>query len=657
MKIRARIRLVMSSTLLYSLLVMSFATLFLNYRSTVQMLKNTMGKTASIAAARISEDLAGYQRLAYETGCLASLADPGSTVSEQQSVMEQRVQSYGFERADLVDRDGTSRFDGKDLSGQAYIQAAFEGETFVSTPQEGADSGSLETWVSAPLWEGGVPDSRVVGAVCFLMPETFLNDIVAEIQVTENGGAYILDQEGYTIAHKNMENVLNHENTQEDAKSDPALDDLAAMESSMANGEEGFGKYTYGGVTKYLAYTPIAGTNGWSIGVNVPRTDIMGSIKQSILFTFLILLAAITIATFIAGSLAKGISRPINACVNRMLALAQGDLHTPVPESQAKDETGILLRAVRDMVGDFSRVIEDMGFLLGDMAKGHLEVRSRCEDAYQGDFAGLLHSSDALGSGLSNTMREINNAADQVASGSSQVSGTAQSLAQDAAEQASSSEELVASVEDISKRLEETAAQANIARTETLETEREMDVCSSHMETVVRAMDAINEKSQEIGKVIKLVEDIAFQTNVLALNAAVEAARAGTAGKGFAVVADEVRNLAGKSAEASQSTSVLIEETVKAVEEGTRVSAKTDQSLRQVAESSKKVFDAVAQIDHTTQEQFHAIQDVKDFIDQISGVVQTTSATAEQSAAASQELSEQARLLKDQVGRFTLRSK
>ncbi len=656
MKIRAKIRLVMSCTLLVSLLIMSCATIFMNYRSTIQTLEDTMVRTASIAADRIEAELAGYQRLAYDTGCLTRLANPENSIAEKKSVMEQRVSAYDFMSADLVGSDGVSLFDGKDISGQEYVQTALQGETFVSTPQQGEDSDSVEIWVAAPLWEDGVPDSQVIGAVCFMLPETFLNDIVSELKVSENGSAYLLDKEGYTIAHKSMEGVLNRENTQEDAKSDPALEDLAAMEHSMTNGEDGFGKYTYAGATKYLAYTPVAGTNGWSLGVNVPQSDIMKPIKQIVLLTFLILLAAITVATFIAGSLAKGISRPINACVDRMHALAKGDLHTPVPESQARDETGILLRTVRDMVSDFSQVIKDMEFLLGSMAEGNFDVRSRCEDAYQGDFANLLRSSDALGSGLTSTMREIDNAADQVANGSSQVSSTAQSLAQGAAQQASSSEELTTSVEDISRRVEETATQADIAKEESLETGREMDACSKLMEALVQAMDSINERSQEIGKVIKLIEDIAVQTNILALNAAVEAARAGTAGKGFAVVADEVRSLAGKSAEASQSTATLIEETVVAVQEGTRLSGETDRSLQHVAQSSKSVLDAVALIDRATQEQSQAIQDVKASIDQISGVVQTTSATAEQSAAASQELSGQAGLLKQQVDRFTLRS-
>ena len=176
----------------------------------------------------------------------------------------------------------------------------------------------------------------------------------------------------------------------------------------------------------------------------------------------------------------------------------------------------------------------------------------------------------------------------------------------------------------------------------------------SHMDELMKAMNVIDNKSKEISKVIKTIEDIAFQTNILALNAAVEAARAGSAGKGFAVVADEVRNLATKSQEASKSTGALIEETVKAVADGTRLSGETDQALREVVTSAQKVLDAVTLISTATEEETNSLAQVTTGIDQISSVVQTNSATAEQSAAASEELSGQANLLKEMVSRFTL---
>ncbi len=645
----------MSVTLLVSLLIMAVSTILMNFSSTEDTLEDTMVRTVSIAAERIERELAGYKGIAREVGCLPGLADPENSIENKMALMSERVSEYGFVNYDLTGSDGVSLFDGKNLSKQEYVKTALGGDTYVSTPSENSTTGSIEIWVSAPLWENGDTDMNVIGAVCFQMPETFLNDIVAELKLSDNGEAYILDKDGYTIAHKNIDNVTSHRNTQNEAKTDKELKELADIEYSMTTGASGFGEYEYEGLSRYLAYTPIAGTDGWSLAINVPLADAVAPTNRCFVITMAILIAAVTIASFIAGSLAKGISRPINLCVTRMEALAKGDLHSPVPESSSRDETGILLRTIGDMVSDLRKVVKDVEYLLGSMAKGNLNVYSQCQDAYQGDFAELLRSSNALGDGLTDTMREIDSAANQVAGGSGLVSSTAQSLAQGATEQSSSVESLASSAENISKRLEETASQANIAKEESVTTGQEMDSCSDLMDSLVKAMESINEKSQEIGKVIKLIEDIAFQTDILALNAAVEAARAGAAGKGFAVVADEVRNLAAKSAEASKSTSNLIEQTVMAVREGTRLSEETDRSLRQVAQSTKKVLDAVTLIDNATQEQFRTMREITASVDQISDAVQTTSATAEESAAASEELSGQADLLKRQVSRFALR--
>ncbi|MCI9136832.1 MAG: methyl-accepting chemotaxis protein, partial [Lachnospiraceae bacterium] len=223
-------------------------------------------------------------------------------------------------------------------------------------------------------------------------------------------------------------------------------------------------------------------------------------------------------------------------------------------------------------------------------------------------------------------------------------------------EQAAAVEELATTIAGISNQVKDTAENALEARKQSNAAGDEVEECNEQMRDMMNAMEEITRTSDEIGKIIKTIEDIAFQTNILALNAAVEASRAGIAGKGFAVVADEVRNLAGKSSEASKNTAELIESSIKAVARGTKIADSTAQSLIKVVEGVRMASDKVDQIADAAEEQASAVEQVTLGVDQISSVVQTNSATAEESAAASQELSEQADMLKQLVARFILRA-
>ncbi|MBQ6987097.1 MAG: MCP four helix bundle domain-containing protein [Oscillibacter sp.] len=361
------------------------------------------------------------------------------------------------------------------------------------------------------------------------------------------------------------------------------------------------------------------------------------------------------VSVFLALSIAKSITTPVDEMQAVTLAVSKGDFESVILYT-GKDALGHLADNMRNLTATIKEIITDIEMQLKAMGEGNFNIRSRNEDMYLGSFSRIQEAMTKLSRAVSETMAQIDISADQVNSGGEQISSSAQAMAQGASQQAASVSELAQTISGISHAVDETALHAQNAKVDNQAAHDQIEVCSRHMADLMGAMKAIEVKSLEISKVIKTIEDIAFQTNILALNAAVEAARAGAAGKGFAVVADEVRNLATKSQEASKSTSALIEETVKAVNEGSRISVETDESLKEVVIRAQKVMDAVTRISQATDSQSKDVQQVSTGIDQISSVVQTNSSTAEQSAAASEELSGQASVLKDLVGRFTLRN-
>ncbi len=367
----------------------------------------------------------------------------------------------------------------------------------------------------------------------------------------------------------------------------------------------------------------------------------------------LVVIAALCV--LMAIYIIRSISKPVGELDNVAKKIAEGDLDQNITY-KSKDEIGTLSVNFNKTVGrlrNYVSYIDEISSVLRQIAGGNLVFDLTLN--YEGEFAKVKQALEEISLSLNDTLGQINQAADQVSSGSDQVSSGAQALSQGATEQASSIEELAATINEISTQVKDTAANANAVRQQTDQTGEQVATSNEQMQEMIAAMTEISDKSGQISRIIKTIEDIAFQTNILALNAAVEAARAGEAGKGFAVVADEVRNLASKSSEASKSTAALIEGTVQAVEKGTEIANATAESLFAVVESTKGVVSSVDKIASAADQQAESIAQVTQGIDQISSVVQTNSATAEESAAASEELSSQAQVMKGLVGRFTLR--
>lgn len=378
--------------------------------------------------------------------------------------------------------------------------------------------------------------------------------------------------------------------------------------------------------------------------------------KQSdvTLTVLLYFLISMGIAIILCIYIVRSITRPVREMESVAKLLAEGDLSADV-KYQSRDEIGSLADSIRTLIRKLRNYISDIEQVLGRMSDGDLTVFTSLE--YQNDFAPIKQSMDKILASLNDTIFQISASSQQVAAGSEQMSSGAQELAQGATEQAASSEKLVASISEISQRVQQNASYSQQASANMGDTIRELQQGDAQMKRLVSAMDEVANTSSEIGKIIKTIEDIAFQTNILSLNAAVEAARAGSAGKGFSVVAEEVRNLASKSAAAAKDTTDLIQSTITAIETGDKMVVETEKAMTQIARQAESVAKLVDEIAETSRYQASSVEQIDVEINQISSVIQTNSATAEESAASSEELSAQAVMLQSLVSHFKLRDR
>ena len=410
------------------------------------------------------------------------------------------------------------------------------------------------------------------------------------------------------------------------------------------------------------SYVPTYGPNGQVDGLifaGISMSKAYAHMNFTVLLACLAALACIIVGIWIVSVYIK---RTVSMPLFRLTVLAQtfekGDLglnqhQTMMADVESNDEIGVLSQSFDRTICRLRNYIGEIADILERIANGDLNAQTTQD--YVGDFASIQTSLNDILQRLNETMGQIVNSSKQVADGADQMSNVAQALSQGAMEQSTSVDELARTMQVVTGHIKQTAANAQQTQQQTEDMGRRLTESNQKMQEMIAAMQEITDSSNEIGKIIKTIEDIAFQTNILALNAAVEAARAGEAGKGFSVVADEVRNLAGKSAEASQYTTTLIERSMNAVDKGTQIVDVTAKQLEDVVNKAQGIVSTINNIAVDARDQADTIEQVQAKIDQISSVVQNNSATSEESAATSEELRAQAGILKQLVNTFNLR--
>lgn len=631
---------------LVSSVLIGVITALLNASGIDDVMTKTLGPATQMAADAVEWKMGNYWTALQEAASSDIFRESDPAAPELIPVREDIAQRNGFLYIGKMDAGGFSST-GYNYAGEDYFQQCKSTmKPYISDIMN--DGQQMIFLLEVPIITNGRFDGVVYGGIS----ADFLSDIVVDLAMGSDGVAYVLDNKGNVIGHREVSIVEEGSNMIEAAKTNPDIADVAAVNQRMIQGESGFGAYNFYGDNKFVGFAPIGGNQEWSIAIEASQREFKTSLDRSIMLTVLVVVLVVLVTFPVAVKVGRSISRPIQSCVVRLEKMADGDLHTPSPQVKSKDETAQLARALETMLCRLNDVAQDVSHHLGKMAQG--DFHETITRTYWGDFVAMEQSIKAIHSSLKDTLSQISKSAGTVASGAVQVSSGAQSLSQGATEQASAIQELSATADSIAENARQTASAAEEAGHFVEQAGAQLGVSMDYVQELNSAMEKISSSSTEISKIIDTIESIAFQTNILALNAAVEAARAGSAGKGFAVVAEEVRDLASKSDEAAKATKELIEGSITAVVEGGQVVAKVTESLDKTSSIAENVTIKVDAVVGAIENQTTAISQITEGIDQISSVIQNTSATSEQDAATAQELSEQSLLMNHLVRKFRL---
>ncbi len=635
MKLSTKISIVFSLTIIILVYIIGTEACLYSYSSTISLVEKNSRSSAKTTARDIEALLQNYKNIAKASGSDMTLI--GNIPNEvRMKKVEQLAKQYGFTSGNLLDKKGVSIKDGTDFSDRDYVKAALNGKTNISDVTLSKYTNTYGISIAAPLISSG----RIIGVVYYRADVDFMNDIVKHISVGQGSYAYILDENNNVIAHKNEKYIMN------DKYKEMIPKDIKNCISS----QNGSMTCSYGGDKYICGYSKIDKTANWRVVIASPESaynsDILRFVKKLVISDIIALIAAIIVALIIA----RVISRPIVRVKNLLSALAQGDLSVQLNDTKNKDELGILQNSAVSLNRMLSDMLTQSGDVLSKMAAYDLTSEDMRE--YPGKFNELAASINSIKAILSNMILNIQNSSVNVDGGSKQLAEAASMLSEGTMAQASSLQKLVTDVENVAQNINANSDKTIFVNESLGNLDSEIKDGNQKMQELSNVVRTVEEMSEDIKKIVNTIDGIAFQTNILALNASVEAARAGESGRGFAVVAQEIGTLATKSSDASKKTAELIEKCIKGIESAKEYADITSDSLAKIVSDSNNIANAFDEMSKANEIQAKNANDIRNEIENISQVVQSNTATAQQTAASTEVLSEQAAALKDMTGRF-----
>lgn len=638
MKLKGRLGLAFSGIALLCVVAVGTVAYNMSFSMGMSDAKHTMQISADLAAKEIRGKVEDYLRMVAVSGNDSVLANETNDAAVA-AYIDSLAEAYGFTSGNVLNSSGVSRKDGTSFSDREYVQEALAGNVNFSDLTLSKYTGKYGFSVASPIYT----NKRVSGVVYYRMDVDFVSAILDQIVVSDNSYTFLVDGTGLVIVHPDETMIGTYNIT------DPE-NGLGEAAQTILSGENGYTDFTVDGEKFLCGFSPVEGTDGWTIVVCAPEGDFMAPILRAMNSLIVIDVIALVIAFIFANIFAGTIGGSVSRVSEQLASLAVGDLNHEICSTKRRDEIGRLQNSAHELQQTFQQIIEETNNILGSMANYDL-TKADMRD-YPGDFNRLSVSVNEIKAILGRLIREVQESASSVGMGSGELADAADALAAGTVTQASSISQLVNNVEDMAdciSRNSENEEQVEERLRELDSLIKDGDSQMNHLRVVVKQVEAM---SADIQNIIGTIDSIAFQINILALNASIEAAHAGESGRGFAVVADEVGSLATKTSESSKITADLITDCLEQIENAMTCAESTSECLRDIVQNSDAISTAFKDIALDTKEQSKKASRIRAEIENISDVVQTNTATAQQTAAATEELSDQAKNLSDLIAKF-----
>lgn len=573
------------------------------------------------------------------------ITNPQSTAEQKQAVLNNAQSGIEFLWLGLYDAQGNLYLGAENCPQTLQERKLFTGlqetqnmviDDIVST-EEG-----LELAVGTPILNG---DGELLYYLVGSYKYDVLNDVLSSINISANGEAFIVNSDGQIMGHRNLELITEQKDMADYVGSQE-------LEDKVLSGETGVMALEGKDDTRLVSYVPINGTN-WFLTIIVPRSDFMGpaddSIRMSIWITVGLLIGVILFVIAFSSQIKKS----LKIVINRIELLAKGDLKTPIKIIKTKDETQVLSVALENTIDSINGYISQLSKILFQISEGNFNVA--VDGEFNGDFVEMKDALNRIIVSLNTMLLSVQDSSREVLKTAGIVSESAQLVHTGSTEQSNSLMVLTEETKAIEENISEVDENTRLAGDLMEKTRNSIDSGDENMKNLLQAMEDINNNSLEITKVNKLLENIAFQTNILALNASVEAGRAGEAGKGFAVVASEVRSLAAKSTESAKHAAEVIDSSLQAIERGVTYAKQAADSFADIEDVSGQMSEITKRLEETVAVQKESLENMADQITQISDFAQQNLDASYESTTASQKLHKQAEELQNVSGRFRLR--